>query len=163
MWYDVDMVKMAQLLLPPFLRKPRLFALLRVLVLPFGELHERFMRYRSQSMNRLVITGQVISLEKNLNDMFFLEHNEIYITDVPAESFTMYNDDEPFPGVVMYNDGEESPDQVIWRNDGEGRYDGDFIVNVPSFLSEYENQIRIFLDTYKVMGRKYILNIYEYE
>ncbi|WP_294536891.1 hypothetical protein [uncultured Bacteroides sp.] len=163
MWYELDMVKLAQLLLPPFLRKPRLFSFIRVLVAPFSHLHDVFMSYRKQSMNRIVITGQVISLETNLNEMFFLKNNEIYITDVPAESFYMYNDDEPFPGLMMYNDDEESPEQEFWRNDGEGRYDGDFIVNVPSFLRDYESQIRIFLDTYKVVGRKYIINIYEYE
>jgi hypothetical protein len=163
MWYDLDFVKLAQHLLPPPLRKKRLFAFLRVMVLPFSMLHDRFLAYRRQSLNRLQITGQVIALEKGLNDMFFLTGNEIYITDIPSVDFYLYNDEEPFPGLVMYNDGEEAPHRTYWRNDGEGRYDGDFIVNVPSFLKNYENEIRIFLDTYKVVGKKYKINIYEYE
>lgn len=163
MWYNLDFVKFAQHLLPPPLRKKRLFALIRVMMLPFTMLHDRFLAYRKQSLNRLQITGQVIALEKGLNDMFFLTGNEIYITDIPAEDFYMYNDSEPFPGLVMYNDSEDAQNQTYWRNDGEGRYDGDFIVNVPSFLEKYENEIRIFLDTYKVVGKKYKINIYQYE
>ena len=46
---------------------------------------------------------------------------------------------------------------------GEGNYSGNYMVNIPSFLSTYENEIKNLIDYYKPAGRTYVLKIYEYE
>lgn len=161
MWYDVDMIKLAELLLPPPLRRKKLFALIKVMILPFRYLHKKMMDYHHKASHLQQVTGQVINLEKALNDMFYSGH-DIYITDVPAADFYLYNDNETATGMVMYNDDEEGVSQV-WTNDGEGRINGDFIVNVPFYLEPQESLIRNILDRYKVTGRKYIIKYYDYE
>ena len=49
------------------------------------------------------------------------------------------------------------------RQRGEGNYSGNYVVNIPSFLSAYEGEIKNLIDYYKPAGRTYVLKIYEYE
>lgn len=160
MWYDVDLIKLSEMLLPPTLRKKKFFAFLQVMIYPFKLLLEKLISFQKDATLILTVSGQVISLERVLNELFY-SGKDIYLTDVPLEDFYLYNDDETGKGLIMYNDAEVG--ETVWRNDGEGRFNGDFIVNVPFYLKTEEQKIRNILDRYKVTGRKYIIKYYEYE
>ena len=117
MWYDFDIIKYAQYVLRPSLRKRKIFAIISIFLLPLIFIYTLFKSYRKQAINKLNINGQVIYIEKVLNI----------------------------------------------QQRGEGNYSGNYMVNIPSFLSTYENEIKNLIDYYKPAGRTYVLKIYEYE
>lgn len=164
MWYDLDIYKFAQHLLPPMLRKKRTFAFLCVLLLPFHLLVQTFQAFRKQSESNMNINGQVIYIEKILNDTFFLTNKEIYLSDIPDRQLYLYIRDEAAQA-LFYQRSESDVRQLYVQQRGEGNMDGNYIVNVPSFLADKEkvDGIRRIVEKYKPSGRKYIINIYEYE
>lgn len=162
MWYNLDIYKLAQHLLPPMLRKKRLFALLCVLLLPFYLILQAFQAFRKQSESNMNINGQVIYIEKILNDTFFLENKEIYLSDIPDRQLYMYARQEGTQAVFSQR-SEEDSQRLYVQLRGEGNMDGNYIVNVPSFLTGQMDEIRRIVEKYKPSGRKYIINIYDYE
>lgn len=162
MWYNMDVYKLAQQLLPPTLRRKRLFALLSVLIYPLYLLLQQFQSFRQDCIENMQINGQVIYIEKILNNMYFLENREIYIEDIDEHQSYLYERSEGLIGVWLYQRSErERTTHLKQRN--EGNLDGNYIVNIPSFLSENTEEIRRIVEKYKPAGRKYIINIYEYE
>nr|DAV31856.1 MAG TPA: hypothetical protein [Caudoviricetes sp.] len=165
MWYKIDIYKLGQHLLPSTLRQKKMFAFLSVLILPFAYLISVFLQFRGQSLNKLNTNGQVIYIEKVLNDRFFMENREIYITDVNTNDF-LYMRSETNTSIYLYMRREVANKRFL-KQRGEEDYGnentGNFIVNVPSLLSEYESEIRNLVEFYKPAGRSYVLNIYDYE
>lgn len=162
MWYNLDMYKFAQHLLPPMLRKKRMFALLCVLLLPVSLLLQAFQSFRKQSDSNMNINGQVIYIEKVLNDTFFLENKEIYLSDIPDRQLYMYTRYEETQ-TLFYQRNEDAAQRFYIQQRGEGNMDGNYIVNVPSFLANKVDEIERIVEKYKPSGRKYIINIYDYE
>ena len=162
MWYNVDVYKLAAYLLPPFLRKKKLFSFFSVFVYPFFGLVQSFKNFRKSSLYRLNANGQVIYMEKYLNDHFNLEYKDIYITD----------SDESIPNSsVLYPDESTTMDvyasgslEVLYLISGvESLKKQDFIVNVPSYLQDRINEITTLVEYNKPAGRKYTIKIYDYE
>lgn len=162
MWYNIDINKFAQHLLPPVLRKKRLFAFLKVLVYPFFLLIERFKQYREESIRKMQINGQVIFIEKILNDTYFLRNREIYITDIEERQQYM-NTREEGDALISLSMRDEGAEPVYFQMRGEGNIDGNYIVNVPSFLEAHIEEIKRICTMYKPSGRKFVINIYSYE
>ena len=77
MWYNFDIIKYAQYVLRPSLRKRKIFAIISIFLLPLIFIYTLFKSYRKQAINKLNINGQVIYIEKVLNDRFFLKNREI--------------------------------------------------------------------------------------
>lgn len=163
MWYDIDMTKFAQHLLPPMLRKVKLFSLIKVLIAPYKQILAEFKLFRQQSLDNMQINGQVIYIEKILNDTYFLKNKEIYITDIEEQILYMNTSAEGDALVYMSKVGEEGGNTVYMTLEGEGNVDGNYQVNVPSFLSDYITEITRIVEKYKPSGRKYIIKIYDYE
>lgn len=161
MWYDFDILKYAQYVLRPLLRKKRIFAVISVFLLPLIFIYTLFKSYQKQAVDKLNINGQVIYIEKILNDRFFLKNKEIYITDIIGKVVPLYHRKEEQIPTYLYKRGEGTVKYIQQR--GEGNYSGNFIVNIPSFLAAYETEIRNLIEYYKPAGRSYVLNIYEYE
>lgn len=162
MWYNVDIYKLAAYLLPPFLRKKKLFSFFCVLLYPFFTLVQTFKSFRKSSIYRLNANGQVIYMEKYLNDHFNLEYKDIYITD----------SEESIPNVsVLYPEESSTMDvyasgslEVLYLISGmESLKKEDFIVNVPSYLQDRINEIITLVEYNKPAGRKYTIKIYDYE
>lgn len=160
MWYNVDIYKFGLQLLPPLLRKKSLFAFLCALLCPLRVLAELFKTFRSSSLSRLNVNGQVIYIEKALNDAFELKNGEIYLSDT----------DETVGG-VLYGDASQTmavhagseADVAYVMTDNEGKHDGDYIVNVPSFLETELESIKTIVEYNKPAGRRYVIKVYEYE
>ncbi len=64
------------------LRKKKVFALISVFQLSLIFIYSSFKKYRKQSIDKQNINGQVIYIEKALNDRFYLKNREIFITDI---------------------------------------------------------------------------------
>lgn len=162
MFYDFDIYKWGLLILPPVLRKNRIYALLSVLLKPLYDLLQVFKTFRSNTLQRININGQVIYMEKALNDRFLLEYHEIYITDTGSEDETssvLYEDEGNT--MIVYEDGSSSVTYL--KGLDEGKIHADFVVNVPSFLDDYIDEIKVIIESNKPAGRSYSINIYDYE
>ena len=104
MWYDFDIIKYAQYVLRPSLRKRTVFTIISIFLLALIFIYTLFKSYRKQAIDKLNINGQVVYIEKVLNDRFFLKNREIYITDIagaqisglPARSAAS----KPLPGAL---------------------------------------------------------------
>ena len=169
MWYNVDFNKWAVQLLPPILRSKVLVVLLKIMLIPFVQLHAQFMRYRATIAGRLNVTASIQDIERILNATFFLKSSQIYIEDI--------NDDSKS---VLYfsREGQSSVFVNLLRTmwyPGEVPDKPNFIVHIPDCLCTSLNKAEdkykgLFLTTiinlieyYKPAGRRYALKLYEYE
>jgi len=159
MWYSFDIIKYVKQVLPPILRKTVLFEIAKILVSPLIYIYTMLSAYRISCNDKLGINGQVIYIEKILNDKNFLINNEIYITDITEK----YNYIYPKGGEPLYINTKDEGVNRYFKNKGEGKYSGDFSVNVPSFLADKVSDIRSLTNYYKPAGRGFIINIYNYE
>lgn len=162
MWYNVDVYKLGLQLLPLLLRKRVLFAFLCALLSPFHLLAELFKTFRSSSLKRLNVNGQVIYIEKALNETFDLKNGEIYLSDTDnlmGSGSMLYP--QPEQSVVIFS-GDESEILYI-PSGGDGKANGDYIVNVPSFLETELESIKTIVEYNKPAGRSYVIKVYEYE
>lgn len=156
-------------LLPPILRSRVLVALLRIFIIPLAYLHRLFTEFRKGVSDRLDITASVQDIERALNRRFFLRNRQIYIE---SES------DDRYPCLYFQAEGKPptflNPRMTLWM-DGEVPSKPNFTIFVPSFLVTSLNPeedrhkgrhlaeiIRI-VELYKPAGRRYDINIYEYE
>ena len=162
MWYNVDIYKLGAYLLPPFLRKKRMYAFLCVFLYPFYWLCKMFKDYRKTSLQKLNVNGQVAYIEKMLNDEFELENRELYMTDSDAlkpNVADMYRD----PSVTMTIYPESSEEKLYLESGDESIKSEDYIVNVPSFLADKLEVIKTIVEYNKPAGRTYKINLYDYE
>lgn len=159
--YDFDIIKYAQYLLYPALRKKKIFALISIFLLPLIFIYNSFKRYRKQSIDKQNINGQVIYIEKALNDRFFLKKREIFITDIEDTVTYLHKRTEGQIPIHLYKRSEKGKTVLKYRD--EGSYEGNFIVHTPSFLKEYETDIRNQVNYYKPAGRSFKIEIYDYE
>lgn len=174
MWYRVDFNRFIYYMLPPLLRTGVLIAIMQVLIVPLLYLYNRFITNKTATDRKLNISGNVQYLQKALNDAFFLEHNQIYIS-TPDEQFkrALYYKTESQPNVACYMRSENTP-LYIWKS-GDSVVEYNFIVHIPSFLctsliadeDEYKGiylqKIKDIINQYKPAGRMYNIELYDYE
>ena len=147
-------------MLHPALRKKKIFALISVFLLPLIFIYNSFKKYRKQLIDKN-INGQVIYIEKALNDRFFLKKREIFITDIEDSVTYLHKRTEGQIPVYIYKRSEKG--KTVFKYRDEGSYEGNFIVHIPSFLKEYETDIRNQVNYYKPAGRSFKIEIYDYE
>lgn len=157
--YDVDMKRLAVLLLPTALRQPRLTALAQVLMAPLSRLHREFTDYREAKDYRLTHNGQVCHLRAVLNDRF----------DPALRRITIEEPEQVSTALVLYlrqtgrftritHRGTER--QVILRRRGYGGISGlDFWICVPSGLRDDdtydEDALRALANQYKLASKRF--------
>lgn len=162
MWYNVDIYKLGAYLVPPFLRKKKMYAFICVFLAPFYWICKMFKDYQKASLQKLNVNGQVIYIEKRLCDEFELEDREIFITDsdsLKPNISVMYSDESITMAVYPQN----SADALYLESGEESFKTEDYIVNVPSFLSEKTDVIKTIVEYLKPAGRTCKINLYEYE
>lgn len=159
MFYKIDIFKYAFLLLPPPLRKKKMFAFLKVLTLPISYLHDELMKYRDLCESRMSVNGQVIYIEKTLNDYFLLQNKDIYISDITELYRPVYLRNES-PSHYFQNEGSQ---KHTFLHNGSSNGLLKFIVNVPSYLDNRIEDIKNIVEYNKPAGRVYTINIYDYE
>ncbi len=79
--YDLKIKRMALSLVPVFMRRPVMTALVQAAVHGVAAAHADFMRWRVQTDEEIHHTGQVCSLRGLLNDMFDPGHRQIEVVD----------------------------------------------------------------------------------
>lgn len=152
--YDLDIYRQAQWLINKPNRKSKAVAFLKALLSPLFFVYDRFIRYRLAKLYQLHITTQVVYLERLLNDKYDFTPRRIYISDAEWHLPWFVYQEEELKDQYIFSEGE---DQVIWLyTDSEaGSIKDDFVVYVSASLEFNEDEMRSYLDSFKLFGTRY--------
>lgn len=160
MWTHFDIYKYVATLIPTPLRKPRLYAFIKVFVTHLKCVQDSVKYYIDTSRKRMLYNGQVFYLEKALNDRFFFKDREIYISEEAEPDINLTKKIEKRQ-IYLY---KKNDDNIIYiKNNSEVIYTGEFIVNTPDFLKKYETEIYEVTRRYSPAGKKFKIRYYNYE
>lgn len=159
MYYQFDPIEMARQLLPLIYRKKRLFALLRSFLQPLREITDMFDNFRESSRQKLMINGQVIYIEHVLNSYYYFNNREIYIEDTPGVS-SNFIDSDGRDTMHVYDKTDNDVTHIY--AEGEGKPDGDYIVNIPDIVEYDIEHIKSVLEINRPAGKQYKINVYQY-
>lgn len=153
--YQIDFKRLVLLLLPTFLRKPRLFAFLCALTFSVRELHAKFLKNRNENLLRIKRNGQVCYLRGMLNDELAPEERRIQIKDGTTEGDWIFamDEDEAYQlfidtgGIMVYSEARIISNTAF------------FYVFIPwsKEQTDLNNRLRNFLNEYKLLSKKYII------
>lgn len=153
-WYQFDIMKFAEEMTPPLLRKSILMALIRALLRPLVRLVREFQDLRAQSNKALLPSGQVRAIEGAIIDKYHLHSGDVYITEPEDKTLYLYYEREGAGALelpqTLYS-GNENPNKT------------DFTIHLPDHLEKYKDDIIRLIELYRPAGRKYTINYYTYE
>lgn len=149
--YNIDYKTLVLLLLPTFLRRPKMIAWLIVLVLPIDALHYLFIQKRATDIYKLNHNGQVCYLRKALNDAFDPKNRRIKIID--GQRYTR---------LYIYTTPEQKPKflkMLFLREETDFADSGvDFIVEMPS-ETYHKYNVEALIDFYKLASKRYKIEL----
>ena len=153
-WYHFDVMKFAEEMTPPLLRKSFLMALIRVLLRPLVRIMREFQDLRAQSNKALLPSGQVRAIEGAIVDKYHLHSGDVYITEPEDKTLYLYYEREgagalELPKTLYY--GNENPNKT------------DFTIHLPDHLENDKDEIIRLIELYRPAGRKYMIQYYNYE
>jgi hypothetical protein len=145
----IDYDKLGLLLLPTFLRKPKMIAFVITVFSPIKSLHYKWLQKRDFDWYRLTHTDQVCKLRKVLNDNLDPSLRRIYLGVGTA-----------FPRQYIYTESENKPKYLgnfFIKSQNEYENTGvDFIVFVPTeIINASIYQLKYLLNYYKLAGKRY--------
>lgn len=158
--FKVNIKRLALLVLPTWLRRPLVGALIYAGVTPLGRLAQELRKYRSTTRYRLRHDGQVCNLRGVLNDEFDPEIRRITVEDrdsaTPIEASIIYRR-EVARWVMVPCQGSGAV--IIHREGFSGTSGYDFWVNVPDELRSagIETRMRAIINTYKLASKRYTI------
>lgn len=146
--YNLNIDKLLVLLIPTFLRKPKLVAWLRTLATPLYKLLYDFQRASQDDLCNLAHNSQVCYLRKALNDEFDDEQRRIRIEDgKQKQRLYIYPRSANKPlylgKVFLYQRGDYIDGGV------------DFIVVLPKDLTYDKYKLEALVNFYKLAGKRW--------
>lgn len=154
--YNTNFSRLSKWLLPTFLRKTIFVAWISVFLTPIKTFAENKKKYRNNVRYKLAHNGQVIYLEKVLNEYYDIagyspyDHQntkKIYIGKgeriFPLYIYTKQEQKKKY----IYTKSEQKPTYIYSKAEIEQVY-ADFIVWVPATTSYIEAGIRALIDYY---------------
>ena len=158
--YDIDMKRLAVLLLPTALRQPRLTALAQALVAPLSGLLRRLTDYREAKDYRLRHNGQVCHLRAVLNDRFDKVGRGISILDeLDGENAILLHQRYQNREIVVFQRVDGVAQRVVYRRDYGGIGSLDFWVSVPNAVRTRpgysEDELCALTNLYKLASKRY--------
>ncbi len=118
--FDIDFRYLVTILLPTKLRKERLIAFLRLINSHLKQIYSEFKNYRNLKLYDINFTGQVMYIEKKLQDMFscsgiYIADGEliqpVYLSNIDEAHTPVYFGNLFISGTI-YNTGDE----IIYQN-----------------------------------------------
>lgn len=153
-WYQFDIMKFAEEMTPPLLRKSILMALIRALLRPLVRLMREFQDLRAQSKKALLPSGQVRAIESAIVDKYHLHSGDVYITEPEDKTRYLYYVREGAGGL-------ELPQAIYYEHENPNKTD--FTIHLPDHLEKYDGDITRLIELYRPAGRKYTKQYYTYE
>lgn len=147
---------MALLLTPIFWRFAVFIDWIYTFIEPISKLHFDFLKFREKQVYKVVHNGQVIVLEKVLNDAFDEANRRIFISELPV-----------FDPLYLYTTAENKPVnigvQYLYPRQAPEVIDVDFILNFPLALKpnnsialiNFENRIKALTNYYKLASKRF--------
>ncbi|QHB38506.1 hypothetical protein lotta81_gp048 [Flavobacterium phage vB_FspM_lotta8-1] len=154
--FNIDFQKLSLLLTPIFWRKLAFVSYVYCFIEPLNVLHNEFKIFRKKSIYKIVHNGQVMLLEKVLNDAYDPEERRIYITDsIINDPLHIYTEIEARP---VYLDT-----QYLYTFEVFNETEIDFYVVFPIELKpispfdllNFENIIKALINYYKLASKRY--------
>lgn len=153
MWYKIYFDKLILLLLPTFLRKPKIFSYLKALITPLSgsneSVYSRWSNMRKENIKKLSYNSQKCYLRGVLNDRYD-----------PFERRITLNNTNKKPKDYIYTQAENLPVYLgtMWL-EPEFNYEGstvDFLVNVPQEIMNLKiNELVATIEFYVLAGKSY--------
>ncbi len=148
MWYKINFDKLVVMLLPTFLRKPRMIAFLSLFSGELTKLHNAWLVKKTADETWLNHNSQVCKLRKILNDEFDDLQRRIKITD-----------GQLYERKYVYTLGEKKPvyGKVFLRQNSDYADSGfDFYVIVPMDLNIEQNKYKLeaLINRYKLASKR---------
>lgn len=151
MWDKLSIQLLAYNLLPTFLRKPVLGALVEALVAPLRKLYDDWYAMRQEHLYQLEHTWQVCYMRGALNDDFDPSDRRIYIDGTGGSAAKTY----------IYTPGENQTKYLgkLWLYQSlEFAGGADFLVYVPkSIVANHGYEVRAMIDFYRLGGKRYLI------
>lgn len=160
--YNIDFNKLIAFNVPEFMWRPTHLRWLQLLVSQVKLLYNDFINWKNLNAYNAAHSGQVISIEHILNDIFDKIYRRIYIDDGARvlQNF-IYNTPEDSDDVFIFNSSETSDPQFYCFNnqeDVDASYD--FKVMVPGSLVFNENRMKALVNVYVIAGKSYKIITY---
>ncbi len=156
MIFDIDFNRWIALMLPTFLRRPRIYALCRALCAPLFDgddaVYTRFLEARDNHNYRLGHTGQVGFIRQALNDAFGLSRGFEICDAVSSMASWRYIRDQETSGQLLIP--EESEGGLLMGDENHIRTPNNrFIVMIPQAFAENLDAIRAIVDRYRLCSK----------
>lgn len=146
----MNFYRLAALLLPVNLRKPRILSIVKALMTPLYTVQRFFLLYREEVIYKINHNGQVCCLRGVLNDTFDNSERRIRIEDPYRNDFLILYQR---PEMKQIDLGRE----LVSRRDSVSAEQLDFVVKVPLTLKSVDNEsrMRAVINFYKLAGKQY--------
>ena len=147
-------------LLPWFMRKPKIAAYIESICKPVKDKNDELEDLAEDSLYRVAITGQVIYLERLLNDLFDNTLRRIYITDFSDQAQVyLYLRSE---GDVTFAYRREDEEDLFMYSTSEILESYRFAINIPealydSLTDDDIQAMRANTDMHKTAGTTYVI------
>jgi hypothetical protein len=155
--FEFSLRKFAGRVVWPALRKPRIMALVDVMLHPLRQLQADLRAFIDAKRVELTYTGQTILLEKYLNDRFDTEKSRIIVIhNDDNTALYLYNEEEGQAPKYLYNEAETSaPVYLYFEGETGTAFTEDFQVHIPADLASVQEQVRQAVKKYKIAGVTY--------
>lgn len=152
--FKIDYQRLVASLVPPVLRKRSLLEWLNSLVYPIQLLYNEYQLNRKDNLYEINITPQVCYLQKAINDRYDYVEKRIRIADVEIkETVFLYQQSENKP-LMLFTKGENKP-VPLYLSTETNAISVDFLVLVPRELRYGDNEMRAYIDSYKLASKEY--------
>lgn len=159
-WFEIDYKRLVLLLLPTFLRRPRLYAFLTAMTFGVEELHRQFSRQREANLLRCRRNGQVCYLRALLNDELDPVQRRITLEDAsqPGNWLMIYAENASYQTLIRSEPGAAV--HILYDEAAILENTSFFTVTVPwnAQMEDSTNRLRSLLNEYKLLSKTYIIN-----
>ena len=159
--FNVNIKRLALLVLPTWLRRPLVCAMIYAGVTPLARMVQELRTFRQTTGYRLRHNGQTCYLRAILNDTFDPLERRIIIEDgwsVSSQGQIIYQREQDLSLSVPSRRAEAA---VILNRRGYGGVNGyDFFITVPLSIRDYvdEKRLHAIVDTYKLASKRWSIN-----
>lgn len=155
----IDLLLLIDLLIPPVQREDWLVDYIRSSFKPLINLQNDFYSFRDDIKYQLTFNGQVIYMEHVLNDQFDPVNRGIYITDSTLIQNTyIFTNAEDNETTYIVTNAETAPPVYLYTNQ-EYIDDVDFIVNIPSTVTYNEDEVKFWVNKYRIAPMRWKIEI----
>ena len=145
-------------ILPPAHRTVEVVAAVNAKFAPLITIRDWFYTFFDQIEYELTWNGQVCMLEHLLNLEFDPINIGIYITDAEnLDNQYVFNALESNEPTIVFNNSEAQEPLYLFNNSEVAQYH--FIVNVPSSVTFNEDQLKYFVNKYRLAGKRWKIEI----